>query len=218
MGQSLTQFNHLSVTSLENRCVPAAVWPFPDGPAQNRLLETYGQYSDLTQGAVDTDIRIHEGIDIRASNGTDVRAVMDGFIVDFSPPGTPAYNSYVIIRDKQGNMGWNYKHIIPAEGLVREAQVTADVTVLGKVASAPQGIPDHLHLDRGQGRDIGRTEKHLPNWFAPNLNPLREFDNGLDQISPTVESINFRMAGGGRRKVQYQVAAREAGWRRASPR
>ena len=50
---------------LEDRCVPVA-WPVELGAGQvPQLIGTYGQYQDHPVNLIDTNIHLHEGLDIR---------------------------------------------------------------------------------------------------------------------------------------------------------
>src|SRR4051812_33772957 len=99
LGRTRRPNNTLSVVHLDDRIVPSAAWPFNGTPAQYQLLETYGQYQEMTvqqivnvQGVmtvkdVDANIHSHEGIDITAPVNTKVLAVADGEVVDFKGAG-----------------------------------------------------------------------------------------------------------------------------------
>src|SRR5262245_49470284 len=114
MAQTNSTKRNLRVHELEMRTLPAgALWPFPGGPAQSPLLETWGQYQELTEKQIgaavpyDDAVHLHDGIDILpttqqgtgAGVGTKVYPVMDGEILDFRADG---WSSYVVIGDLTG--------------------------------------------------------------------------------------------------------------------
>ncbi len=178
---------------LESRTNPYAVWPIAGGPAAAPLLTTYAEYTEFnpsTQNGLNQKIHGHEGIDIQApaAETTRVTAVMPGIIVDLSKD--LGYNSWIIIKDLAGDAGWNYKHVIP-DATLRPGDPVTVTTFLGFVAKTPANeILPHVHLDRGNRPDTDQ-EGHAT-WFAPNLNPLSEFDPANDTQKPVIGEVKFR--------------------------
>ena len=167
----------------------AVPWPIDNVNQVHRVANTYGQFQDLG------GLHMHEGIDIPAAPGTQVKAVKDGLIVNVHlDAGTP-YNQYITIEDVDDEHGgWGYVHIAPTAGLANGQSVTAG-TVLGTVLAYPGGgFPDHLHFERdadfnGGWPAFGGGIEHLRD------NPLSLLNPATDNVGPTTsDSMLFRRA------------------------
>lgn len=204
----------LSLEPLEDRCLLTA-WPIQLQAGQvPTLLETYGQYQELSpvvvgpnlqgvpQGSYDNSIHMHEGIDIPAAANTTVRAVQRGRVeVVFNAVANglaSSFRSFVVLRNVDSNdvpidSGWNYKHTIPLAG-IQQGQILAQGAALGTVAAAPAlSGPDHLHLDFGPEN--------------PNFNP----NNPNSARDPTIQNIlnaNSFPNAAERNAIRYQFASR----------
>lgn len=113
-------------------------WPV-DGP----LLYTYGK----AQTASNTTIR-WDGVGIRASVGTHVRAVASGKVVSAAPLGT--YGLTVIVDHGGGDYSI-YGSLSHAD--VRSQQVVNKGDVLGTVGVSDPDYPPHLHFEIRHGTD-----------------------------------------------------------------
>jgi VCBS repeat-containing protein len=216
------------VEQLEDICVPVQ-WPVNIPQSQvAQLLGTYGQYQEFKATLRDAGIHLHEGIDIAAAASTPVRAVMTGIVeASFRDARAGNFDSVVVIRDVQtdstgkplrnpdggfklGDKGWNYRHVIPAQGL-RDGQLVQEGDVIGQVATWPGvGYGDHLHLDRGladrtPGQNIATRDPTMANRVeftqAQNLNPaLPDLVRSLrfayaPTINPLTEFLGKNIAG-----------------------
>lgn len=169
----------LAMESLEDRWVPTT-WPvtIPAGQVA-QLLGTYGQYQErelslqektalgFTPPLLNQSIQqahLHEGIDIPATSGTEVKAVKAGrieaiFRDPIPRPGMPpdySAGSFIVVRDlnagQLGDRGWNYKHVV-ARATLRVGDDLAEGDSIGTVGVFPDATyypyGPHLHLDRG---------------------------------------------------------------------
>ena len=196
----------LALTDLEQRLVPA-VWPFgnTDSPQFDQFLETWGQYQEIPTtnpdgSKLDQSVHYHEGMDIAMPAGTPVRAVADGFIKYIFIIGsrTPYDNVVVVTDKKDGNIGWNIKHIVPDNKLKVGNPISVG-QVIGEVAPVRQEIsqffPPHLHLDRGKGFDGTLVQDGGRRLLKPNMNPVLEFPSALakDNAAPTIRGVSYRL-------------------------
>lgn len=87
----------------------------------------------------------HEGVDIRAPRGTDVRAVRDGRIVKLTRNARGGLMAYQI--DAQGRLVFCYAHLDAyAYGLKEGARVRQG-QVIGAVGSTGNATGPHLHFE-----------------------------------------------------------------------
>jgi murein DD-endopeptidase MepM/ murein hydrolase activator NlpD len=88
----------------------------------------------------------HSGVDIRASHGSPVRAVLDATIASVGYDG--AYGLTVTMRDRSGDI-WLYAHLSSASVHVGEA--VRPGRMLGAVGCTGRCSGSHLHLERRPG-------------------------------------------------------------------
>ncbi|MCI0699598.1 MAG: M23 family metallopeptidase [Planctomycetia bacterium] len=114
-------------------------------------MGTFGQYQEIASGpTLDGGIHLHEGLDIPKAANSSVKAVMAGTVeAIFRDTQRSPYDNFIVIRDSQGNLGWNYKHVVPLAAL-RVGDEVAEGQEIGKVAEAPASSVAHVHLDRGE--------------------------------------------------------------------
>lgn len=83
----------------------------------------------------------HEGVDLAASYGTDVRALSRGEIISAGWDG--AYGQKVAIRHWDGTVSW-YCHL---SRIVHYSGTVEPGTVIGRVGSTGNSTGPHLHLE-----------------------------------------------------------------------
>jgi len=114
--------------------VPASV----DLPLATPVTSAYGWRSDPFTG----ESRFHRGVDLRAAYGTEVPAASGGTVVCAGQRGT--YGNLVAVRDAQG-VETRYAHL--SATLVREGDVIAPGTPIGRVGSTGRSAAPHLHFE-----------------------------------------------------------------------
>ncbi len=116
----------------------------PDAPASVELplassvTSAYGWRSDPFTG----ESRFHRGVDLRAAYGTEVPAASGGTIVSAGERGT--YGTIVVVRDGAG-VETRYAHL--SATLVKEGDVIAAGTPIGRVGSSGRSAAPHLHFE-----------------------------------------------------------------------
>ena len=177
-----------SVTALR-----AEPWPVDDVNQIHRLANTYGQYQEFG------GIHFHEGIDIPAAAGTQVKAIKGGTIVNIVLDAGNPYNQYITIEDiDEEHVGWGYVHVNIAGGLSVGDNVTAGQVIGTVVAYPTAAFPTHLHLERDNddnggwpGFNPGAGTEHLAD------NPLLYVTPYMadDRVGPTTsDNLLFRRA------------------------
>jgi len=125
----------LSVSrSADTLDAPASV----DLPLTTPVTSAYGWRSDPFTG----ESRFHRGVDLRATYGTEVPAASGGTVVSAGERGT--YGNLVVIRDEQG-VETRYAHL--SATLVKEGDVIAPGTPIGRVGSTGRSAAPHLHFE-----------------------------------------------------------------------
>jgi murein DD-endopeptidase MepM/ murein hydrolase activator NlpD len=113
--------------------VPTSV----DRPLTTPVTSDYGWRSDLFTG----ESRFHRGVDLRTAYGTEVPAASGGTVVCAAKRGT--YRNLVVVHDEQG-VETRYAHL--STSLVREGDVIAPGTLVGRVGSSGRSAAPHLHF------------------------------------------------------------------------
>ncbi|MDP2857238.1 MAG: M23 family metallopeptidase [Bacillota bacterium] len=132
---------------------PQQVRETPIWPVEGQVIASYGWRLDPAT----KQERLHEGIDIQASEGTPIRAVLSGVVA--SVRESPTYGKVMEI-DHGGGISTLYAHcqeiVVPASAKVKQGDVIAKVGKTGN-ATAP-----HLHLEVIEnGRPIDPLRKLL---------------------------------------------------------
>ena len=135
VGASMPPAAGLPVSrSTDTLDVPASV----DLPLATPVTSAYGWRSDPFTG----ESRFHRGVDLRAAYGTEVPAASGGTVVCAGERGT--YGNLVAVRDAQG-VETRYAHL--SATLVREGDVIAPGTPIGRVGSTGRSAAPHLHFE-----------------------------------------------------------------------
>ncbi|MDD5222628.1 MAG: M23 family metallopeptidase [bacterium] len=104
------------------------------------------------------DGKIHDGIDIRAKEGTPVKAAAPGKVI-FSSDEIRSYGNLIIIKHESRFStvyAHNRKNLVREGTLVKKGEVIAEVGITGR-ASAP-----HLHFEIREGKKPRNPEFFLP--------------------------------------------------------
>jgi murein DD-endopeptidase MepM/ murein hydrolase activator NlpD len=109
-----------------------------DLPLATPVTSAYGWRSDPFTG----EARFHRGVDLRATYGTEVPAASGGTVVSAGERGT--YGNLVVVRDGQG-VETRYAHL--SATLVKEGDVIAPGTPIGRVGSSGRSSAPHLHFE-----------------------------------------------------------------------
>lgn len=118
-----------------------------------RLTSSYGPRRNPVTG----NLRVHQGLDLAAPEGTDVFAAGDGVITEFGED--PIYGNYIIIKHGD-NWASLYGHLLTIDPTV--AVLRREVrsgTLIGKVGSTGQSTGPHLHFElrrNGRAQDPGK--------------------------------------------------------------
>jgi len=107
-------------------------------PLGSAVTSPFGMRSDPFTG----ESRFHRGVDLRASYGTEVPAATGGTVVSAGERGT--YGNLVVVRDGQG-VETRYAHL--SAMLVKEGDVIAAGTPVGRVGSSGRSAAPHLHFE-----------------------------------------------------------------------
>jgi murein DD-endopeptidase MepM/ murein hydrolase activator NlpD len=107
-------------------------------PASGRLSSTYGTRRDPIAGRR----RLHEGIDVAASSGDDIRASASGKVTFAG-----VYNGYgrTVIIDHGNGISTLYGH--SSKLLVKEGQTVSKGELIAKVGSSGRSTGPHLHFE-----------------------------------------------------------------------
>jgi murein DD-endopeptidase MepM/ murein hydrolase activator NlpD len=144
--------------------VPASV----ELPLSTPVTSAYGWRSDPFTG----EARFHRGVDLRASYGTEVPAASGGTVVSAGERGT--YGNLVVVRDGQG-VETRYAHLSAL--LVKEGDVIAPGTPVGRVGSTGRSAAPHLHFEV-----LVNGERVDPTKWAGRVGrgPLKSDDRAVD--------------------------------------
>jgi murein DD-endopeptidase MepM/ murein hydrolase activator NlpD len=139
-----------------------------DLPLGTAVSSAYGWRSDPFTG----EARFHRGVDLRASYGTEVPAASGGTVVSAGQRGT--YGNLVVVRDAQG-VETRYAHL--SATLVKEGDVIAAGTSIGRVGSSGRSSAPHLHFEvlvNGERVDPARWAGRV------GRGPLKSDDGSVD--------------------------------------
>jgi len=120
-----------------------------------RLTSSFGMRKNPVTG----NIRQHQGIDLAAPMGTEVRAAADGIVTEVG--NDPVYGNYIIIRHAN-NWASLYGHL-QKTGVALKSNVKSG-TVIGWVGSTGQSTGPHLHFELRQNGKARDPDKLL---FSP---------------------------------------------------
>lgn len=114
---------------------------------------------------------MHQGIDIAAPVGTEVRAVQAGVVADVSPNGRRSgYGNTVIVEHPSGQLTL-YAHMQSFGPGIRVGRPVEAGTVLGYVGAthAPSTayMAPHLHFEVLKGKAVAATGKIIVNPYTP---------------------------------------------------
>ncbi|MGO3752033.1 MAG: CD1108 family mobile element protein [Peptoniphilaceae bacterium] len=123
---------------------------------------------------ITNNLKMHYGIDIVGAEGTPLKAIFDGKVVEIAndPNG---YGNYVVIQDKTGARAL-YAHCSSVEVSV-DSEIKAE-EIIGKMGSTGQSTGSHLHLELmdKDGNNLNpyfylySEIKELPNTAGTNFN------------------------------------------------
>jgi murein DD-endopeptidase MepM/ murein hydrolase activator NlpD len=138
--------------------VPPASTPLPAVQTANpRYALTWPVQGEVTSRFGQRWGRDHEGIDIGAPRGTDVRAAAAGNVVLSQAHGT--YGNLVVLRHGDG-LFTVYAH--NDINLVREGQAVSGGDVIAKVGQSGRASGPHLHFEVRQGKAAQNPMRFLP--------------------------------------------------------
>jgi len=124
-------------------------------PLQNyRITSSYG----IRENPVTGNVRLHQGIDLAAPEGTEVFAVADGTVIEIGDD--PVYGIYIVIshRDRLTSL---YGHLQRVETVLR--QDIKSGTLIGRVGTTGQSTGPHLHFElRQDGRALDPSGRLRP--------------------------------------------------------
>ena len=126
-----------------------------------RLTSSFG----IRRNPVTQNIRMHEGIDLAAPQGTEVYAAGNGIVTEAG--FDPIYGNYVIIKH-ENNWASLYGHL-QRIGISLKSSVKAG-TIIGWVGTTGQSTGPHLHFELRQNGKARDPDKYL---FMPNANSKR---------------------------------------------
>ncbi|MDR0589822.1 MAG: M23 family metallopeptidase [Spirochaetaceae bacterium] len=115
-----------------------------------RVTSAFG----LRRNPITGTVKIHEGLDLAAPEGTEVFAAREGVITDLGED--PIYGKYVVIQHGES---WAslYGHLSVIHATLRSTVRTG--ALIGKVGSTGQSTGPHLHFElrqNGQAQDPGK--------------------------------------------------------------
>jgi murein DD-endopeptidase MepM/ murein hydrolase activator NlpD len=115
-----------------------------------RITSPFG----LRRNPITGTVKIHEGLDLAAPEGTDVFAARDGEVTDLGED--PIYGKYIVIRHGE-NWSSLYGHLSVIL-TTRQSRVRTGA-LIGKVGTTGQSTGPHLHFElrqNGQAQDPGK--------------------------------------------------------------
>jgi len=119
-----------------------------------RLTSPYG----IRENPVTGNIRLHQGIDLAAPEGTEVYAAADGTVTEIG--NDPVYGIYIVIshRDRWSSL---YGHLQRVETVLRLNVKSG--TLIGRVGTTGQSTGPHLHFElRQDGRALDPSGRLRP--------------------------------------------------------
>jgi hypothetical protein len=164
----------------------AVPWPLDNTGQVHNIWHSYGQWQEAG------GIHLHEGIDLPAAEGTDVKAVAKGKIVNIYVDATSDYGNYITISDDgNASKGWGYVHVKAKAGLAVGDTVNAG-DVIGTITKTAT-LAAHLHFERDSDKNGGWPNagggiEHLDD------DPLLYLNPATDNTFPTIDDIKYRRA------------------------
>ena len=119
-----------------------------------RITSSYG----IRENPVTGNVRLHQGIDLAAPDGTEVYAVADGIVTEIGDD--PVYGIYIVIshRDRLTSL---YGHLQRVETVLRSNVKSG--TLIGRVGTTGQSTGPHLHFElRQDGRALDPSGRLRP--------------------------------------------------------
>jgi len=119
-----------------------------------RLTSSYG----IRENPVTGNIRLHQGIDLAAPEGTEVYAAADGTVTEIGDD--PVYGIYIVIshRDRLTSL---YGHLQRVETVLHTNIKSG--TLIGRVGTTGQSTGPHLHFElRQDGRALDPSGRLRP--------------------------------------------------------
>ncbi len=115
-----------------------------DSPVRGSITSDFGERADPFSGHPE----FHNGVDIGAPTGTEVRAARDGTVAERGT--SPILGTYVVLSHPDG---WQtiYGHLSSASATLGE-QVSEGATI-GRVGSTGRATGPHLHFEVRHGGD-----------------------------------------------------------------
>lgn len=146
--------------------IPGASRPIRVPPAegfrQAPSLPAWRKFAPPLRGPVSSgfgtrDGRPHEGIDILAPDGTEVRAAGYGIVI-YADDGLRGYGNAVILDHGEG-ITTLYGHLRDIH--VKSGDAVAEGSVIGTVGRSGNASTSHLHFELRLGETALDAEKHL---------------------------------------------------------
>jgi murein DD-endopeptidase MepM/ murein hydrolase activator NlpD len=119
-----------------------------------RLTSSYG----IRENPVTGNVRMHQGIDLAAPEGTEVYAVAEGTVIEIGDD--PVYGIYIVIshRDRLTSL---YGHLQRVETVLHTNVKSG--TLIGRVGTTGQSTGPHLHFElRQDGRALDPSGRLRP--------------------------------------------------------
>jgi len=119
-----------------------------------RLTSSYG----IRENPVTGNVRMHQGIDLAAPEGTEVYAVAEGTVVEIGDD--PVYGIYIVIshRDRLTSL---YGHLQRVETVLHTNVKSGNL--IGRVGTTGQSTGPHLHFElRQDGRALDPSGRLRP--------------------------------------------------------
>ena len=119
-------------------------------------LRSYRLTSDFgfRENPLTGNLRLHQGLDLAAPEGTEVFAAADGIVAETGED--PVYGMYIIISHS-GNWVSLYGHLQKTETTLRS--IVRSGSLIGRVGSTGQSTGPHLHFElrqNGRAQDPGK--------------------------------------------------------------
>jgi murein DD-endopeptidase MepM/ murein hydrolase activator NlpD len=115
-----------------------------------RLTSSYGPRINPVTG----NLRLHEGLDLAAPEGTEVYAVRDGVVAELGTD--PVFGNFIILQHNE-NWASLYGHLSKFETALRSSVRSG--SLIGRVGSTGQSTGPHLHFElrqNGRAQNPGR--------------------------------------------------------------
>jgi murein DD-endopeptidase MepM/ murein hydrolase activator NlpD len=115
-----------------------------------RLTSAFG----FRENPVTGNLRLHQGLDLAAPEGTEVFAARDGIVTEIGDD--PVYGIYIVLSHGE-NWASLYGHLQRVETTLRSAVQSGNL--IGRVGSTGQSTGPHLHFElrqNGRAQDPGK--------------------------------------------------------------